>query len=52
MRFKTTPPESLLKDVLSKVEGVKSVALYPKQHMVGVEFAAKGQVTDQQLSTS
>lgn len=38
-----------IKDVLSNVKGVKSVALYPKQHMVGVEFAAKGQVTDQQL---
>ncbi len=35
--------------VLQKIAGVQSVATYPKQHVVGVQFAAKGQVTSGQL---
>jgi copper chaperone CopZ len=37
------------KDALSKIEGVKSVAGYPKQHAVGVQFAPKGDLTTKQL---
>jgi len=38
-----------VKDVLSKVEGVKQVAIYPKQHSVGIAFAIKGELTSSQL---
>jgi copper chaperone CopZ len=38
-----------VKDALRKVEGVKQVATYPKQHSVGVAFAAKGALTSAQL---
>ena len=38
-----------VKDVLSKVEGVKQVATYPKQRSVGIAFAAKGDLTSDQL---
>lgn len=38
-----------IKETLGKIEGVKTVALYPKHHSVGVQFAAKGDVTDRQL---
>ena len=34
---------------LSKVEGVKSVAGYPKQHAIGVQFGAKGDLTTKEL---
>jgi copper chaperone CopZ len=37
------------KETLSKVEGVKTVAVYPAQHSVGVLFAGKGTVSSQQL---
>src|SRR5438105_4155827 len=37
------------KDTLSKVDGVKSVAVYPAQHKVGVLFAGKGTASSQQL---
>jgi copper chaperone CopZ len=38
-----------VKDVLSKVEGVRQVATYPKQHSVGIAFAPKGDLTTAQL---
>lgn len=38
-----------VKETLAKVEGVKAVAVYPKQKAVGVQFAGKGNVTDRQL---
>ena len=37
------------KDVLSKVEGVKTVAVYPAQHSVGVLFTGKGIASSQQM---
>jgi len=37
------------KETLGKVEGVKTVAVYPAQHSVGVLFAGKGTVSSQQL---
>lgn len=37
------------KDALTKVEGVKTVALYPAQHKVGVLFAGQGTASSQQL---
>ena len=37
------------KDALSKVEGVKTVAVYPAQHSIGVLFAGKGTASTQQL---
>jgi copper chaperone CopZ len=36
-------------EVLSKVEGVKQVATYPKQRSVGIAFAAKGDLTSAEL---
>ncbi len=36
-------------DALQKLEGVKHVTAYPKQHSVTVQFDSKGQVTDAQL---
>jgi copper chaperone CopZ len=36
-------------DVLSKVEGVKQVATYPKQHSIGIAFVSKGDLTSAQL---
>jgi copper chaperone CopZ len=38
-----------VKDVLSKVNGVKQVVTYPAQHSVGVAFATKGDLTSAQL---
>ncbi|MCI0335253.1 MAG: cation transporter [Planctomycetes bacterium] len=38
-----------VKEVLSKVKGVKQVATYPTKHSVGVAFAAKGDLTSAQL---
>jgi copper chaperone CopZ len=38
-----------VKDALSKVEGVKSVAIYSAQHSAGVQFAGKGSLTSRQL---
>lgn len=38
-----------VKEALSKVEGVKRVVAYPKQHAVGVEFGTKGDLTTKQL---
>ena len=38
-----------VKDVLSKVEGVKQVATYPKQHSIGIAFVSKGDLTSAQL---
>jgi copper chaperone CopZ len=37
------------KTALSKVEGVKSAAGYPKQHAIGVQFGQKGDLTTKQL---
>jgi mercuric ion binding protein len=37
------------KEVLTKVEGIRTVAVYPQQHSVGVQFAGKGNVSSQQL---
>jgi copper chaperone CopZ len=37
------------KAVLSKVEGVSKVTVYPKQEAVGIEFSGKGKVTSKQL---
>ena len=38
-----------VKDALSKIDGVKTVAAYPAQHKVGVLFAGKGAASSQQL---
>lgn len=38
-----------VKEILSKVAGVKRVATYPTQHSVGVEFDAKGDLTSREL---
>src|SRR5207247_164337 len=37
------------KETLSKVEGVKSVAVYPAKHSVGVLFAGNGKTSSQQM---
>ena len=37
------------KETLGKVEGVKTVAVYPAQHSVGVLFAGSGPASSQQL---
>ena len=37
------------KEALSKVDGVKSVAVYPAQHKLGVLFAGNGTASSQQL---
>ena len=37
------------KEALGKVEGVKTVAVYPAQHSVGVLFSGGGKATSQQL---
>ena len=37
------------KEALSKVEGVRTVAVYPVLHSVGVLFASNGNVSSQQL---
>ncbi len=37
------------KDALSKVEGVKTVTVYPAQHKLAVLFAGKGSASSQQL---
>ena len=37
------------KEALSKIEGVKSVAVYPKQHSAAVLFTGKGSLSSQQL---
>jgi hypothetical protein len=34
---------------LSKVEGVKTVAVYPAQHSLGVLFAGQGTISSQQV---
>ena len=39
-------------DALQKIEGVKQVTAYPKQHLVAVQFDSKGQVTDSELISS
>lgn len=39
----------LLKDALAKVEGIKSVAAYPEQRAVAVQFATEGKLTSQQV---
>ncbi len=35
---------------LDKIDGVKTVALYPKQHTAAILFTSKGGVTDGQSS--
>jgi len=37
------------KDALDKIEGVKSVAVYPAKHSVGVLFAGNGTISSQQV---
>jgi mercuric ion binding protein len=37
------------KDALAKVEGVKSIAVYPKEHSAAVLFAGKGTVSSRQV---
>ena len=37
------------KAALSKIEGVKSVAVYPKQHSAAVLFTGKGSLSSQQI---
>ena len=37
------------KDALSKVEGVKTVVVYPAQHSVGVLFAGQGTMSSQKV---
>jgi copper chaperone CopZ len=37
------------KETLGKVEGVKTVGVYPEKHSVGVLFAGKGSISSQQL---
>ena len=37
------------KEALSKVEGVKTVAVYPAQHSVGVLFAGQGTMSSQKV---
>jgi len=37
------------KDALSKIEGVRTVAVYPAQHSAAVLFAGNGRVSSQQL---
>jgi len=38
-----------VKDVLGKLEGVKSVAVYPAQHSSAILFAGKGAISSQQV---
>lgn len=38
-----------LKDVVGKVEGVKSVAVYPSQHSASVLLSGKGSTSSQQI---
>jgi len=38
-----------VKEALSKVEGVKTVAVYPAQHSAAVLFAGNGKLSSQQL---
>jgi copper chaperone CopZ len=38
-----------VKELLAKVEGVKSVAIYPAQHSAAVTFAGTGSTSSQQL---
>jgi len=37
------------KEALRNVDGVRTVAVYPAQHSVGVQFAGNGKVSSQQL---
>ena len=37
------------KETLSKVDGVKTVAVYPDKHSVSVLFAGKGSISSQQV---
>lgn len=43
------PSGQKVKDLLTKVEGVKSVAVYPKQHSAAVLFTGKGSLSSQQM---
>ena len=38
-----------VKDVLGKVDGVKTVAVYPAQHSAAVLFAGKGTTSSKQI---
>ena len=38
-----------VKDVLSKLDGVKTVAIYPAQHSAAVLFAGKGTMSSRQM---
>jgi len=44
------PSGQKVKEVLSKVEGVKTVAVYPAQHSAAVLFAGKGTLSSRQLT--
>lgn len=37
------------KEVLSKIDGVKSVAVYPKQHSAAVQFTGEGSLSSQEV---
>jgi hypothetical protein len=38
-----------VKDALGKIEGIKTVAVYPQQHSAAVLFAGKGTASSKQL---
>jgi len=38
-----------VREALGKIEGIKQTVAYPKQHAIGVQFTAKGRVSDRQL---
>ena len=38
-----------VREALGKIEGIKQTVAYPKQHAIGIQFAAKGRVSDRQL---
>jgi copper chaperone CopZ len=39
----------LFKSAIEKIDGVKGVALYPKQHIAAVQFTPQGDLSDQEL---
>ena len=41
--------EEKVSELLGKIEGVKRVVPYPKQHVVGIQFSERGRLTDRQL---
>lgn len=41
-----------VRDALGKIEGVKSIAVYPQQHSAAVLFAGKGSLSSEQIITA